>query len=218
MSTTSNGVPFAAAAAVVARRAAALALAGTLLSGCAVAQFGGMFGSKQETTGSIAEAPMPQQSLSLAAATTTPVAHDLTAGDCPRISVSGGDGQLTVFDAGRVGDNLAIRHRGEITGTARECEISSEQVTVKYGIAGRVLLGPLGQTGTVRLPLLVNVTDSAQKTVKTEKISVAVNVDADKPYGNFSIVQRVTLPLAAGANPGDFKLSVSFDKKTPGAG
>lgn len=91
-------------------------------------------------------------------------------------------------------------------------------MSVKYGIAGRVLLGPLGQTGMVKLPLLVSVTDRAKKTIKTEKISVAVNVDADKPYGNFSVVQHVTLPLTPGVSPGDYNLSVSFDKKTPGAG
>ena len=42
---------------------------------------------------------------------------------CPRFQVWSRDGYVTVYETGRVGDGLAVMHRGEITKTARECQI-----------------------------------------------------------------------------------------------
>jgi hypothetical protein len=39
---------------------------------------------------------------------------------CPRFQVWARDGYVTVYEAGRIGDGLAVMHRGEITKTARE--------------------------------------------------------------------------------------------------
>ena len=72
---------------------------------------------------------------------------------------------MTIYEPGKVGDGLAVMHRGEITKTARECQIEPGRITVKYGFSGRVLLGPKGKSGRVTLPLNVFVTDA-----KREKI------------------------------------------------
>lgn len=201
-------------------RAALLMAVGGLASGCAVAQLGSMFGSsKNETTSSINTPVAPQErSLSMAAADMAPAARGDAGTDCPRISVWRDEGQLTIYEIGRVGDNLAIRHRGEITNTARECEIAPGQVTVKFGVAGRVLLGPLGHSGVIKMPILVHVTDKSREKVKTEKLEVSVTLDASKPYGNFSSVQRLSFPIPQGALPGDYNLFVTFDRNAPGAG
>src|SRR5262245_15726180 len=52
---------------------------------------------------------------------------------CPRFQVWPRDGYVTIYEAGRVGDGLAVMHRGEITKTARECNIDPGRVTVRYG-------------------------------------------------------------------------------------
>jgi hypothetical protein len=67
---------------------------------------------------------------------------------CPRLSVSPRGNHLTIYEDGRAGDGLAIMHRGEITKTARECQIEPGRVTVKYGFSGRVLLGPRATPAT----------------------------------------------------------------------
>ena len=83
-----------------------------------------------------------------------------TAGDslhCPQVVAWPRDRLLTVYAGGHVGDTAAIVHRGEITKMARECQLYSDRVIVRYGFAGRVLLGPKGGPGQVTLPINIKV-------------------------------------------------------------
>ena len=64
---------------------------------------------------------------------------------CPKVVMWPRDNNLTIYETGRAGDGLAIIHRGEITKTARECQIEPGRVTVRYGFSGRVLLGAARQ-------------------------------------------------------------------------
>ena len=111
-----------------------------------------------------------------------------------------------------------IQHRGEITKTARECQIHPTKIDVKYGFAGRVLLGPRGQPGTYNLPLKVHVTDRAQNIVSTQSTQLSVTITAENPIGFFSTVREISIPLPAGATPSDYQLLVAFDRSAPGAG
>ncbi len=196
---------------------------GLLTSGCAMTQLGSLFGSSgtEGTTASISSTVLPAQerSLALAANDLAPRAPQAgSAGECPRISVWKNSGQLTVYEIGRVGDNMAIKHRGEITKTARECEIAPGQVTVKFGVAGRVLLGPLGHSGSIRLPVLVHVTDRKSEKILTDKVDVVVNMADGKPFGNFSTVRSISFPTEPGVPANQYRVFVTFDKTAPGAG
>ncbi len=140
-----------------------------------------------------------------------------TAKGCPKFVVWPRDRYVTTYEAGRAGDGLAIVYRGEITKTARECEISPNgRITVKYGFAGRVLLGPKGKPGSIKLPVLVHVTNGDRDKVNSDKVGVAVTVSPDKPIGYFSLVRRVTFDLTPGTLPSDYKLFVAFDRKDQG--
>ena len=84
---------------------------------------------------------------------------------CPQVQVEGGQRSITIYERNRVGDGASVIHRGEITKTARECQATMGLVQVKYGIAGRVLLGPKGKPGTVTLPAVMQVFDKAKNKV-----------------------------------------------------
>lgn len=180
---------------------------------------GGMFGasSKQGETKGVSE----EQLLSAAKSDGTEaigggggeVAHG-----CPRFVVWPRDNNLTIYEAGRVGDGLAVVHRGEITKTARECSIEPGRVTVKYGFSGRVLMGPKGKPGPVAMPLNVFVTDSKRERIATDKVKVDTSVSLEKPIGYFSAVRSVTFPIPEGSRPGEFEIYVGFDRSIPGAG
>jgi len=139
-------------------------------------------------------------------------------GGCPRFVVGDRDANVTIYEPGRVGDGLAILHRGEITKTARECQSSPGQVTVRYGFSGRVLLGPKGKTGTIVLPVNVVVTDAKREKVAADALKVDVDVAVEKPIGYFSAVKSITIPVPEGSRPGELEIFVGFDRSIPGAG
>ena len=186
----------------------------SLTSGIGGGWFGGQDKSKTEV-GSVSQDQL------LAAAKTDggetgslgEVAHG-----CPRFQVWSREGYVTIYEPGRVGDGLAVMHRGEITRTARECQIEQGRITVKYGFSGRVLLGPKGKSGRVILPLNVFVTDAKRERIKTDKVMVDVDVVLDKPIGYFSVVKTLTFPLPEGSRPAEYEVFVAFDRTAPGAG
>ncbi len=178
---------------------------------------GGMFGGNSEAT------KVSEDQLLAAAKTNDPNATGSTAigsvaAGCPRFVVAPRDNHITFYEAGRSGDGLAIMHRGEITKTARECQVEPGRVTVRYGLSGRVLLGPKGKPGNIALPMNVVVNDSKRAPVASDKLSVDVAIALDKPIGYFSAVRTVTFNIPEGSRAGEFELVVGFDSKAAGAG
>ena len=151
------------------------------------------------------------------AGTTGSIGLDVAHG-CPRFQVWSREGYVTIYEPGKVGDGLAVMHRGEITKTARECQMEPGRITVKYGFSGRVLLGPKGRNGRVTLPLNVFVTDAKREKVVTDKVSVDVDVALEKPIGYFSFVRTITFKVPEGSRPAEFEVYVGFDRAAPGAG
>jgi len=196
-----------------------VALVALATGGCGVSLTsglgGGMFGSKSAQDKAISEELM----LSAAKAD----GSDLLIGGevahgCPRFVASSRDNNLTIYEIGRVGDGLAVVHRGEITKTARECAIEPGRVTVKYGFSGRVLMGPKGKPGAVSMPLSVTVTDAKRERIAADKLKVDTSVTLDNPIGYFSAVRTVTFAIPEGSRPGEFEIFVGFDRNVPGAG
>jgi hypothetical protein len=197
----------------------------TLLnSGCGISSITSGLGSSVFGSSSSQSSPSPgvseEQLLSAAKSDVdsvgTPVGE--VAHGCPRLSISPHGGHLTIYEDGRAGDGLAIMHRGEITKTARECQIEPGRVTVRYGFSGRVLLGPRGHAGNVKLPINVTVTDAKRAKVKGDVVSVDATVAVDNPIGYFSTVRTVTFDIPEGTRPGEFEVFVGFDQGAQGAG
>lgn len=207
-------------------RFTALAILAASLAGCGMSSLtsgigGGWFGGnksvKSESTG------VSEDQLLAAAKTDTGSVNSVSGGSemafgCPRINVWSRDGYVTIYEQGRVGDGLAVMHRGEISKTARECHIEGNRITVKYGFSGRVLLGPKGRTGTVALPLNVFVADAKREKVANDAVQVKVDVALDKPIGYFSVVRSVSFNVPEGSRPAEYEVFVGFDRNAPGAG
>ena len=202
----------------------AIGLAAGLLAGCGLTSVtsglgGGVFGgssSGKTEVGSVSEDAL------LTAAKSDPSDTSSTemqlAHGCPKFLVWSRDNNLTIYEAGKAGDPLSVMHRGEITRTARECNIQPGRVTVKYGFSGRVLLGPKGTPGNLTFPINVFVTDGKRAQVVGDTMKVDVSVAPDKPIGYFSMVRTITFTVPEGSRPGDFELHVGFNRNVPGAG
>ncbi len=188
------------------------------LSGCAISQITSPFRSRGERGGW--NATVSEDRLLEAAKNDTSSQIDLPSRDagCPRFGVWQRDRMLTFYEKDRVGDQLAIRYRGEITKTARECEIGRNSATVKYGFAGRVLLGQRGKPGVIKLPLRVHVTDASRNIISSQSMTVSVDVPPGALVGYFSAVREVTFPLSRGGDPTQYQLYVAFDRSAPGTG
>ncbi len=208
------------------RRALTLAVslwAASLLGGCGLSSItsglgsgilGG--GSAKTETGTVSEEQLLSAAQSGDSAQSTggiEVAHG-----CPRFVPWPRDNFVTIYEMGRVGDGMAVMHRGEITKTARECAIEPARVTVKYGFSGRILLGPKGRPGPISLPVQVFVTDEKRNRITEDRMNVDVNVTVENPIGYFSAVRTVTFDIPEGSRPGDYQVFVAFDRKVPGAG
>jgi hypothetical protein len=205
--------------------AVAVAVTAVATGGCGMSSLtsglgGGMFGGSSSKTD--ATSVSEDQLLSAAKAndpssTGSTAVGEVSAG-CPRFVIAPRDNNITFYEPGRAGDGLAILHRGEITKTARECQIEPGRVTVKFGFSGRVLLGPKGKPGPISLPLNVSVNDSKRAKVAGDSVKVDVMVEADKPIGYFSAVRTVTFDVPEGSRAGEFEVMVGFDNKAAGAG
>ena len=198
---------------------AAIGLISVSLSACGISSLtsglsGGMFGqAKPEPVKSVTEAQLLSAAKAGNATATGSVSNINVAHGCPRFQVWSRDNSLTQYADGQVGDSLAVVHRGEITRTARECQVEPGRVTVKYGFSGRVLLGPKGQAGRVTLPVNVFVTDAKRERIAADKMMVSADVSVEDPIGYFSQVKTVTFNIPQGTRPGEYEVFVGFQQQ-----
>ena len=185
------------------------------LSGCAIKQITSPFRSRSEGGW---RADVTEDRLLEAAKTDNSGQIDMPTREkgCPRVTAWQRDRTLTVYDQGRTGNQLAIRHRGEITKTARECDPGFRKMKVKYGFAGRVLLGPRGAPGTITLPFRVHLTDASRNIISSEQVAVSVNIAPGTLVGFFSTVRDISFALPDGGDVSKYQLFVAFDRKAAG--
>ncbi len=74
---------------------------------------------------------------------------------CPKAVIRSGTQTHLVTQRVRGQDSPKILYQGTITKTARDCDTSSGNLVMRIGIAGRLLSGPDGKSGDVRLPVRV---------------------------------------------------------------
>ena len=152
------------------------------------------------------EAPLTESPAALPAAAPAPGA----AGSCPQLVAWPNERLRTVYQRGRDGENDAVVYRGEITKLSRECRYYGGGTVVKYGFAGRVLLGPKGSPGAVSLPVSIRVADPYKATLARDKVSVRVTIPHNNPVGYFSMVREISFPVRPGTRPEDYKIFVSL--------
>jgi hypothetical protein len=190
--------------------------AAIMLSGCAVSRLASPFGSGDEdTSASAVTEDRLMETAKADAATELPPGFSA---HCPQVVAWPRDRLLTVYQPGHVGEATAVVHRGEITKMARECQLYSDRVIVKYGFAGRVLLGPKGGPGTVTLSIDIRVAGNQQNTLATDKMNITATIPAGDPAGYFSMVREIAFPIVVGSRPEDYKVFVAFDRNVAGAG
>jgi len=187
----------------------------TAVSGCGGGSLTSPFSSSEDTATGYASERLPDSLPDGAPQTQTaaaPAANivDGKALNCPQVVAWPNERLRTIYQSGHDGDQMFVVNRGEITKLSRECQFYGGRVVVKYGFAGRVLLGPKGHPGAVTLPVSIRAADAYKTTLAQDKMTVRVTVPADQPVGYFSMVREISFPIQVGSRLEDYKVFVAL--------
>jgi hypothetical protein len=131
--------------------------------------------------------------------------------DCPGVTIRSG---ASAWQLPAGGSASNIRYQGALGQLVRECAVLGETMTMRVGIEGRLLVGPKGGPGSVKVPLRMALV--AEGPTPRPIWSKFYNVDVDIPAGvsqaQFSLVEDdLTFPMPAGRNLESYVVYVGFD-------
>lgn len=136
---------------------------------------------------------------------------------CPPIQIRAGTASMTVYERGHENETQYVRYLASITQTARECTMSGDTLTMKIGIAGRVVAGPKGAAGSITLPVRVAVAKQFGGTAPlySELSKIPVSLTPPSFGANYNqVFEQVT--VTAGPQDRNLIIYVGFDEGTKG--
>ncbi len=131
---------------------------------------------------------------------------------CPVIEVLDGTAAIRTY-AGTDQSGGSLRHQFSIGDVARECSRSGDQILIKVGVEGRVLLGPAGAPGAFTVPIRIAVRrDSDQKAVAAKLYPVAAAVAPGATQSDFQLVSDpLSVPYTQAHADEDYTILVGLD-------
>lgn len=131
---------------------------------------------------------------------------------CPPLQVRSGTSTMEVYERGHEKEQAHVRYLASISQTARECTMSGDTLTIKVGIAGRVVSGPKGAAGSITLPVRVAVVKQlgGEGPLYSQLFKIPVTLSAPSLAANYNQVEQVVVQ----APPADRNLIifVGFDE------
>ncbi|ODN71398.1 hypothetical protein [Methylobrevis pamukkalensis] len=131
---------------------------------------------------------------------------------CPQVGVRDGTQVYTLHARGMEADPAGVRYQANINKTARECRTdASGATTIKVGLAGRLIVGPKGDAGTVNLPLRVAVVRNGNEVLFSQIFPVAAGVSGGAGNSLWTkVVDGIVVP--AEKTSGNIEIMVGFDE------
>jgi len=165
------------------------------------------------TGGGQAAGPAVTGSSATNATTTAAPAADLgrfaSLGYCPELRIQPGT-QTLRRAAGGEDDPRAVLWQATIADTARECRYGPDgRLTIRVGVAGRVVAGPKGGAGPISAPVRIAVVRYQENVLATQLDRLTVTIPPELST-TFEKVYEVTVP-APGADR-DYIVYVGFDE------
>jgi hypothetical protein len=134
---------------------------------------------------------------------------------CPLIDIRAGASTLTIPPSSGEGTAMALKYQGTFVRAARECTIVGNQMVMKVGIQGRVIVGPAGGPGQVDVPLriaVVNETTANSKLIVTKLIRIPVGIGSTDPGATFTHIEEgLSFPLPADNSLESYIVYIGFD-------
>ena len=141
-----------------------------------------------------------------------PAARSTTEVVCPIVDVKEGGAAHRVYN-GRGVSNSNVRYQFSIGQTARECAVQGNQIAIRVGVEGKVLLGPAGAASSFNVPVSIAVRDEASmQMLSSHTYQVAVTIPQGQPHATFSVVSETMLvPLRRREANEDYLIMVGFE-------
>jgi len=194
------------------RSAAALILSGAVLSGCSLASSVGSsddapsFASRFTSLFSSAKPGVTQPR------SPTPTAPEI---ECPGVDIRTGASTMNIAAKNTDATAGDLRYQLSFGQTARECAVQGTTVTIRVGVQGRVILGPMGSPGHVDVPLRYAVVREGPqpKTVVTKFKRIPVTIAPTQTYVQFvDIEEGLNFPLPSKSELDAYVVYVGFDE------
>lgn len=134
--------------------------------------------------------------------------------DCPNVAVRQGAATLAITQPGSEPGPMTTRYQASLGQMARECAALGGVMTMKVGVEGRVLVGPVGGPGQVDIPLRMAVVQEgpAPKTVLSKFYKLAVAIPPGQTGAAFvHVEQDLSFPMPRGADLDAYVVYVGFD-------
>jgi len=132
--------------------------------------------------------------------------------ECPEIIVLDGTAAHRVYKGPE--SNETLEYQYSLGDVARECIHQGNQIAMKVGIEGRVLLGPAGAPGSFSVPVRVAIvkTTTDETAVISKLYTASVNVAPGQTEGGFTIVTEPMLaPFIQEHTADDYTIKVGID-------
>lgn len=115
---------------------------------------------------------------------------------CPEIQVREGTEFMPIFEPGKQNNFEAVRFQASVQRVARDCDnAAGGGITIRVGVAGRVLAGRTAATGPVTVPVRIAVT-AGDKVLYSKLTTTQVTVQAPDYSALFSVVDDgITLSI-----------------------
>ena len=130
---------------------------------------------------------------------------------CPDIQVLEGTAAHRVYAGGQSSSN--VRYQYSLGDVARECTVIGNQISIKVGVEGKVLLGPAGSPGAFNVPVRMAIVGEPGGKVAASKIyRIAASIGAGQTSTSFSVVSEpLIIPYKREAANEDYTIKVGFD-------
>jgi hypothetical protein len=104
-----------------------------------------------------------------------------------------------------------VTYQASLTGSARECTFQGNQLSMRVGVEGRVLLGQSGRPGTFSIPVRIVVKRRSE--IVTQRVTrLSVTVPANETQAEFAYVEENLLVPLSSVDPADeFDIYVGLD-------
>ncbi len=132
---------------------------------------------------------------------------------CPEVIVLDGTAAVQVH-AATPPTNMNLRYQYALGDVVRECAVQGDQLAVKVGIAGNVLLGPAGAPASFSVPLRVAIVGAKDnQPIVTKLYRVGATIAAGQVQTDFSLVtEPLLVPFTQDHTEDDYTIKVGIDE------